>query len=38
MFRGSEEGARRAAIVYNLAATCMQIAINPFRYAMEVMR
>lgn len=38
MFCGSEEGARRGAVVYSLAATCEMIGLNPNRYFVEIMR
>lgn len=38
MFCGSEEGARRAAVIYSLVSTCEMIGLNPQQYFLELMR
>lgn len=38
MFCGSEEGARRAAVIYSLVGTCELIGLNPNQYFLEVMQ
>jgi transposase len=37
LFAGSEEGARRAAIVYSLVASCKLCGIDPFAYFRDVL-
>jgi hypothetical protein len=32
MFCGSEEGAKRAAVVYSLVGTCEMLGLDPYRY------
>jgi transposase len=36
MFTGSDEGGRRAAILYSLVASCQQNGVEPFRYLRDV--
>ena len=36
MFCGSEEGARRAAILYSLVCTCKILDVDPWKYLMKV--
>ena len=36
MFCGSEEGARRAAILYSLVCTCKVLDVDPWKYLMKV--
>ena len=36
MFCGSEEGARRAAILYSLVCTCRILDVDPWKYLMKV--
>jgi len=38
MFCGSEEGARRAAVIYSLVGTCELIGLHPNQYFLEVMQ
>jgi hypothetical protein len=37
MFAGSDEGGRRAAILYSLVATCKNIGVEPFAYLRDVL-
>jgi hypothetical protein len=37
MFAGSDEGGRRAAIVYSLIASCAAIKLNPYAYLRDVL-
>jgi transposase len=37
MFAGSDEGGRRAAILYSLVATCKNIGVDPFAYLRDVL-
>jgi len=38
MFAGSDEGGRRAAIVYSLVASCATLKVNPFEYLRDLLR
>jgi transposase len=38
LFAGSDEGGRRAAIVYSLVASCARLKIGPFEYLRDVLR
>lgn len=38
LFAGSEAGARRAAIIYSLVATCKMHEIDPFAYFVDVLK
>ena len=37
MFAGSDEGGRRAAIIYSLVASCARLKINPYDYLRDVL-
>jgi transposase len=37
MFAGSDEGGRRAAIVYSLIASCAALKIDPYAYLRDVL-
>jgi transposase len=37
MFAGSDEGGRRAAVIYSLVATCKRHGIDPFEYFRDVL-
>jgi transposase len=37
MFLGSDDGGRRAAIIYSLLATCRKHGVNPFEYLRDVL-
>ena len=37
LFAGSDEGGRRAAIVYSLVASCARLKINPYDYLRDVL-
>lgn len=37
MFAGSDEGGRRAAIIYSLVASCALLKVNPFAYLRNVL-
>jgi transposase len=37
LFAGSEEGARRLAIMYSVLGTCKLLGVNPFRYISHVL-
>jgi len=37
MFAGSDEGGRRAAILYSLVASCARLKINPYDYLRDVL-
>jgi hypothetical protein len=37
MFAGSDEGGRRAAVIYSLVASCKLIGIDPFAYLRDVL-
>jgi transposase len=37
MFAGSDEGRKRAAIIYSLVASCKHIGIDPFAYLRDVL-
>lgn len=38
MFAGSDEGGRRAAIVYSLIASCAALKVDPYAYLRDVLR
>jgi len=37
LFTGSEDGGRRAAVIYSLVGTCKQLGIEPFAYLRDVL-
>ncbi|MBE7559585.1 transposase domain-containing protein [bacterium] len=37
MFAGSDEGGRRAAILYTMIASCQQHGVEPFTYLRDVL-
>ena len=37
MFAGSDEGGRRAAVIYSLVSTCKHHGIDPFEYLRDVL-
>lgn len=37
MFAGSDEGGRRAAVIYSLVASCARLKINPYDYLRDVL-
>ena len=37
MFAGSDEGGKRAAIIYSLVASCKHIGLDPFAYLRDVL-
>jgi transposase len=37
MFAGSDEGGRRAAIVYSLIASCAALKIDPYAYLRDIL-
>lgn len=38
LFAGSDEGGRRAAILYSLIASCARLKINPYDYLRDVLQ